>query len=215
MKHITSFLFVILIFFSSCKKDSDEELPTYLGTTLSTRITKLYDKNGEITDRAIVDRFSNTYGDFDPNMELSLMTFKFKADYLDASTVVVKSLITLEKDTMTVIKNDGLIIWESKDTSDYYTSHFDAFKYKWLHYSEVSINGTMLITKFLYCMFLKPCGDDLLLPITYFYHRRGNYLSFSTLSSNGNNEFNPDYIAGFGNMDTVLVYEYTLRMRAQ
>ena len=215
MRHLTTFLFAFLLIFSSCKKDSDDGLPTYYGSQLSSRSTKLYDKNGEITDKAVVDRFSEKYGDFDPNMQLTLLTIKYKATYLDASTVVVKSLITLEKDTMSVIKSNGLIIWEKRDTSNYYTYHFDAFKYKRLHYSEVNMNGTMLITKYLDCMFLKPSGDDLLLPITYFYLRRSTQFSLFTLSSNGNNEFNPDYLAGLGDIDTVLVYGYTLRMQAQ
>lgn len=215
MRHFSLFLFAFLIFFSSCIKDSKKGLPTYYGNKLSSRLTKLYDKNGEITDKAIVDRFSRNYGDFDPNMQLNLSIIKYKATYLDASTVVVMSLVTLEKDTMSVINNNGLIIWEKRDTSNYFTFHLDAFKYKRLHYSEVDLNGTKLITKYLDCMFLKPSGDDLLLPITYYYHRRINQSSLTTSSSNGNNEFNLDYVAGFGDLDTVLVYSYTLRMQAQ
>lgn len=215
MKHLTSFLIFFLIIFISCEMGSDNGLPKYYGTKLSSRSTKLYDKNGEITDKAIVDRFSKSYGDFDPNMNNYLVMIKYKATYLDASTVVVQSLVTLEKDTMSVIKNNELIIWEKRDTSNYYTSHIDAFKYKRLHYSEVNTNGTMLISKYLDCMFLKPSGDDLIMPITFYYHRRVNQYSFLTLSSYGNNEFNPDYLAGLGDIDTVLVYGYTLRMQAQ
>jgi hypothetical protein len=214
IKRLPMYFLVLLISMASCKKSS-EDVTYYIGNILSARTTRLYDKHGEIADKSIVDRFSKTYGNFDPNMNIMLMTYKFSATYLNASTVVVKSLVTLNSDTMSVIMKDGIIVWESRDTSNYFTINNDAFKYQRIHFLEVNHNGLIMITKYLDCIYLKPSGDDLIMPITYYYHKWGDSFSSGSSSSNGINDFNSDYISGFGDTDTVLVYEYSLRMQAQ
>ncbi len=203
------------VILSSCGEDAFEGNGVYNGTTISSFQTRLYTKAGEVKDRSAIDRFVKVHGDFDPYREMVLSTYKYQATYLDSFTVVVKSLVERSTDTMTVLRRDGLVIWESRDTVNQYTQHLDAFKYKRIHYTEVPMNGVTLITKYLDCMILEPSGNDLLMPITFYCHRKGSNGSFSERIGRGNNEFNPDYVLGFGDTDTVLVYRYTLRLRQQ
>lgn len=208
-------LLVGAVFFSSCDPDSDGESGKYYGNSFSPQQTSLYVKGGEVKDRSVIDRFVKLHGNFEPNWEMILSAYRCQATYLDSSTVVVKSLAVNSTDTMRVLKRDGLIIWERRDTVHQYAKQMDAFKYRRIHYTEEQVDGVTLITNFLDCTFLERSGRDLLMPITFYYHKKGSNGSVSERHGKGNNEFNPDYILSFGNTDTVLVYRYTLRLRAQ
>lgn len=53
-----------------------------------------------------------------------------------------------------------------------------------------------------------------LLGAFFFHKKRHRQLPFATFGW-GKNEFNPDYILGFGDTHTVLVYRYALRLWQQ
>lgn len=219
VKSLNVFLLLLatgVILFTSCKEDAYDGSGTFYGTSLSSSQTSLYAKAGEINDRSVIDRFVRIHGDFEPNLDILLSAYKYQAMYMDDTTVVVTSLASGSQETMTVIDRDSVVIWEGRDTVRQYTQHLEAFKYKRLHYTEVlDEDSNVLVTNFLNCMFVIPSGPDLLMPITFYYHKKGSGSTISERRGRGNNEFNPGYMSGLGDTDTVLVYRYTLRLRKQ
>lgn len=210
------FLTVAVFFLFSCGEDPYDGSGTFYGTSISSSQTSLYAKAGEIQDPSVIDRFVRIHGEFEPDLDILLSAYKYQASYVDDTTVVVTSLASGSQETMTVIDRDSVVIWEGRDTVRQYTQHLGAFKYKRLHYTEVmDEDSNVLITNFLNCMYVIPSGPDLLMPITFYYHKKGSGSSISERKGKGNNEFNLGYLAGFGDTDTVLVYRYNLRLRKQ
>lgn len=210
------YLTVAVFLLFSCGEDAYDGSGTFYGASISSSQISLYAKAGEIHDRSVIDRFVSIHGDFEPNLDILLSAYKYQATYVNDTTVVVTSLASGSKETMTVIDRDSVVIWEGRDTVRQYTQHLDAFKYKRLHYTEaLDEDSNVLITNFLNCMFVIPSGPDLLMPITFYYHKKGAGSSISERKGRGNNEFNPAYLARFGDTDTMLVYRYNLLLRKQ
>ncbi len=212
----TIILAVAVFFLFSCEEDAYDGSGTFYGTSISSSQIRLYAKTGEIKNRSVIEKFVRIHGDFEPNLDIMLTAYKFQASYVNDSTVVVTSLVSGSVETMTVIDCDSVVIWEGRDTVRQYTQHNEAFKYKRLHYTEVlNEDSNVMITNFLNCRFVIPSGPDLLMPITFYYHKKGSGSSISERKGGGNNEFNLGYLSGFGDTDTVLVYRYNLLLIKQ
>jgi len=210
MKKHTILICLLISALFSCDNSIDYPL-TYSSIPVTDKTTRLYAKNGEITDLNVINDFVNKYGNFYSDLESDLSKIDIVATYLNPRSVVISTQDSERPDTFNVVEQNGLIYWESRDTVERVYFFIDSmFLYKPLHYRIIDIPNRLSQFRGLDCAYVNRVGTNLSIPVSYFYYRLGGDINGYMTGGNFYNKFNPDYMSKLRSVDTILVYEYSI-----
>jgi hypothetical protein len=224
IKFIKIFAFSILFVLQCCKENDISNYPiSYINLPVSDFSFRAYTKNGEITDSIKFNYLIKKYNCLITEVSNYNSEGKLIISYLSKEKVEIRNFETNKSDTLTVHNKSGLIYWERKDTISspisfsseaYYFNKI--FKYKPLYYMEFAIppsSGYSKVAKYKQCFYVKPDGENLILPMINFLYIQDIYAHFYDVELN--NEFCEDCLLALGINDTIIINQYNLKLKKQ
>ncbi len=222
---LITFLFIAVS--QSCKDEVAEvekKIITYPVVYTSIPVNdysiRAYTRDGEIMDSATMNSISMRFGyrlagDNNYNSDGELVI-----TYLSSKKVEVRTLNSSVLDTLAVIKNEDHIFFEKKDIvtfplgSGFEVYYFNTlFRYKPLYYEEIPVplsSGYSKAGRYKPGIFVKPTGEYLILPMMNLIHRSPySYRYLPQL----NNEICTDSLHTIYSIDTLIVNEFTIRLK--
>ncbi|MCE5174912.1 MAG: hypothetical protein ABFC90_01045 [Bacteroidales bacterium] len=222
-KYIKPLIFLLLISFSSCKEEENNESVSYPIIYTNVPVTencfKVFTKNGEITDFITINNLINKYADFLVGMNKYNLEGKVTLTYLSSESVELYMLDSDNTDTLAVHNKPELIYWEEKDTTcqpigTNLDDRFFMYKYKPLYYEEFAIplsSGYTTAVRYKQCYYAKRDEENFILPMLDFLYKHDNL--FCTYGIAINNVFSRKSISNFGTNDTLIINEYSLKLK--